>query len=112
MGGERAHSGFRLYPRLLLEAKSYWRHIGGLFALSLLSSVFALLTPLPLKIAVDSVVGSHPLPGFIAFFVPASARQSQTGVLLVAAGLFVLISLLKQLQAFGRRLMATVAGER
>ncbi len=112
MGGERAHSGFRLYPRLLLEAKSYWRHIGGLFALSLLSSVFALLTPLPLKIAVDSVVGSHPLPGFVAFFVPASARHSQTGVLLVAAGLFVLISLLKQLQEFGRLLLSTVAGEK
>ena len=108
----RMYTGPELYRRLLREARPYWRHIGGLFGLSLLSSVFALLTPLPLKIAVDSVVGSHPLPGFIAFFVPASARQSQTGVLLVAAGLFVLISLLKQLQEFGRLLMATVAGER
>ena len=112
MGGERTHSGLRLYRRLLLEAKPYWRHISGLFALSMLSSVFALLTPLPLKIAVDSVVGSHPLPGFIAIFVPASARHSQTGVLLVAAGLFVLISFLKQLQEFGRLLLATVAGEK
>src|SRR6266536_2828663 len=112
MGGERAHSGFRLYPRLLLEAKSYWRHIGGLFALSLLSSVFALLTPLPLKIAVDSVVGSHPLPGFVAFFVPASVEHSQTGVLLVAGGLFVLIPLLKQLQQFGNLVLTTYAGEK
>jgi len=104
--------GLGLYRRLMLEARPYWRHIGGLFALSLLSSVFALLTPLPLKIAVDSVVGSHPLPGFIAVFVPASVRQSQTGVLLVAAGLFVLLALLKQLQEFGRLLLATYTGEK
>jgi ATP-binding cassette subfamily B protein len=94
------------------EARPYWRHIGGLFVLSLLSSVFALLTPLPLAIAVDSVVGSQPLPGFIAAFVPAGVSQSQTGVLLVAAGLFVLISLLKQLQQFGNLVLTTYTGEK
>jgi ATP-binding cassette subfamily B protein len=108
----RTFTGLRLYRRVLLEARSYWRHIAGLFALSLLSSVFALLTPLPLAIAVDSVVGSHPLPGFVAFIVPAGLRQSQTGVLLVAAGLFVLISLLKQLQQFGNLVLATYTGEK
>jgi ATP-binding cassette, subfamily B, bacterial len=106
------YAGLRLYRRLLLEARPYWRHIGGLFGLSLLSSVFALLTPLPLKIAVDSVVGSHPLPGFIAVVVPAGARQSQTGVLLVAAGLFVLIALLRQLQQFGNLVLSTYTGEK
>src|SRR5206468_9398888 len=72
--GGHGRAGLRLYRRLFREARPYRRHIGGLFALSLLSSVFALLTPLPLKIAVDSVVGSHPLPGFIAVFVPGSVR--------------------------------------
>jgi ATP-binding cassette, subfamily B, bacterial len=110
-GYARAHMGLGLYRRLMLEARPYWRHIGGLFGLSLLSSVFALLTPVPLAIAIDSLVGSHPLPGFIAVFVPASVEQSQTGVLLVAAGLFVLIALLKQLQEFGRLVLATYAGE-
>src|SRR6266536_2079239 len=78
MGGERAHSGFRLYPRLLLEAKSYWRHIGGLFALSLLSSVFALLTPLPLKIAVDTVVGEKLLLQFRSRLFRHAERLSLT----------------------------------
>lgn len=108
----RRKTGPGLYRRLMLEARPYWLHISGLFGLSLLSSVFALLTPLPLMIAVDSVVGSHPLPGFVAVFVPASVAQSQTGVLLVAAGLFVLISLLKQLQQFGNLVLSTYAGER
>jgi ATP-binding cassette, subfamily B, bacterial len=107
-----SYVGLQLWGRLLREARPYRRHIGALFALSLLSSVFALLTPLPLKIAVDSVVGSHPLPGFIAVFVPESVRHSQTGVLLVAAGLFVLVSLLKQLQQFGNLVLSTYAGEK
>jgi ATP-binding cassette subfamily B protein len=106
------YTGLRLYRRLLGEIRPYWRHIAGLFVLSLLSSVFALLTPLPLAIAVDSVVGAHPLPGFIAVFVPAGMRDSQTGVLLVAAGLFVLLALVKQLQQFGNLVLTTYTGEK
>jgi ATP-binding cassette subfamily B protein len=108
----RTYTGLLLYRRLMVEARPYWRHIGALFALSLLSSVFALLTPLPLAIAVDSVVGSQPLPGFIAVFVPAGVSQSQTGVLLVAAGLFVLLSLLRQLQQFATLVLTTYTGEK
>jgi ATP-binding cassette subfamily B protein len=105
-------TALRQWRRLLGEARAYRRHIGGLFLLSLLSSVFALLTPLPLAIAVDSVVGSQPLPGFIAVVVPESVSHSQTGVLLVAAGLFVLISLLRQLQQFGSLVLTTYVGEK
>ena len=108
----RTYTGLGLYRRMMLEARPYWRHIGGLLGLSLLSSAFALLTPLPLKIAVDGVVGSHPLPGFIAVFVPAGARHSQTGVLLCAAGLFVLLAVLRQLQQFGSLVLTTYTGEK
>src|SRR5205085_1925421 len=45
-----------LYRRLLRQARPYRLHIVGIFLLSLLQSPLALLTPLPLKIAVDSVV--------------------------------------------------------
>jgi ATP-binding cassette subfamily B protein len=101
-----------LWRRLLSEARAYRRHIGSLLALSLLSSVFALLTPLPFAIAVDSVVGSQPLPGWIAVLVPASVSDSQTGVLLVAAALFLMISLLKQFQQFGALVLTTYVGEK
>jgi ABC-type bacteriocin/lantibiotic exporter with double-glycine peptidase domain len=50
-------TALRQWRRLLGEARAYRRHFGGLFLLSLLSIVFALLTALPLAIAVDSVVG-------------------------------------------------------
>jgi ATP-binding cassette, subfamily B, bacterial len=36
-----------------------------MLALSLISTPVALLTPLPLKIVVDSVLGDKPLPGFM-----------------------------------------------
>ena len=45
------------YQRLLRQARPYWLHIAGILLLDLLSTPLALLTPLPLKIAVDSVLG-------------------------------------------------------
>ena len=110
----RGHDGPRrgLYRHILLEAKPYWRHIAALFGLSLLSSVFVLLTPLPLKIALDSVVGSHPPPGFVAALLPADVEQSQTGVLLIAAGLFVSISLFRQLQESANLILSTYTSEK
>ncbi len=108
----RAFTVPQLYRRLMLEARPYWRHIGVLFALSLLSSVLALLTPIPLMIAVDSVVGSHPLPGFLGAITPGDMSDSQTFVLLVAAGLFVILFLLKALQQFGNLVLTTYTGEK
>src|SRR5919197_2646726 len=87
-----------LYRRLLRQARPYWLHIVGIFLLSLLQSPLALLTPLPLKIAVDSVVGSHHLPGFLALLVPAGTTRSHAAILVLTAGLFVAVALLSQLQ--------------
>ena len=101
-----------LYRRLLRQARPYWLHIVGNFLLSLLASPLALLTPLPLKIAVDSAVGSHHLPSFLALLLPASATLSHTAVLILAAGLFVAVALLSQLQQLGTSVLSTYTGER
>src|SRR5262249_50719542 len=95
----------------LRQARPYWSHIGGIFLISLLSSPLALLTPLPLKIAVDSVVGSHPLPGFLAALLPAAVIRSDFAVLVLAAGLLVVITLLSQLQELESSLLRTYPGE-
>ena len=101
-----APSGFTdwtLYRRLLGQARPYWLHLGGLFLLSLLASPLALLTPLPLKMAVDSVVGSHrQIPGPLAALLPAAVTRSHTAMFVVAAVLFVIIALLTQLQGLAR----------
>jgi|TARA_B100001971_G_C18258838_1_gene584726 ATP-binding cassette subfamily B protein len=71
----------------------------------------ALLTPLPVKIAVDSVVGSDPIPGFIAPIVPSALSESNLRLLAFAAGLQVTIVLLGQLQELGSYALRAIAGQ-
>src|SRR5919197_628338 len=91
------YSELALYRRLLRHARPYWLHILGIFAISLLSTPLVLLTPLPLKIVVDSVLGSQPLPGFLASF-PWITHASGTALLMMVAALLVPIALLLHLQ--------------
>src|SRR5438094_918149 len=49
-----------LYRKLLRQTLPYWAGIAGLFALGLLASAVALLNPVPLKLVVDSVLGTRP----------------------------------------------------
>ncbi|HKO24754.1 MAG TPA: ABC transporter ATP-binding protein, partial [Chloroflexota bacterium] len=107
-----SYTDVTLYRRLLRQARPYWLHIVGIFLLSLLESPVALLTPLPLKIAVDSVVGSHHLPGFLALLLPAGATRSHTAVLVLAAALFVAIALLSQLQQLSSTVLSTYTSEK
>ncbi len=106
------YTDFTLYRRLLRQARPYWSHIAGIFLLSLLSSPLALLSPLPLKIAVDSVIGSHPLPAFLDALLPTAITRSDVAVLVLAAGLLVAVSLLSQLQDMGSSLLRTYIGEK
>jgi ATP-binding cassette, subfamily B, bacterial len=107
-----SYTDVTLYRRLLRQTRPYWPHIGGIFLLALLSSPLALLTPLPLKIAVDSVVGSHPLPGFLGALLPSAVTRSDVAVLTLAAGLLVIIALLSQLQELASLLLRTYTGEK
>ena len=110
MADSRRYGGFELYRRLLLEARPCWPHIFALFLLSLLSIPLSLLTPLPLKLVVDSVVGSHPLPLFLQA-LGLDARQDRESVLLFSVGLIVAIALLSGLQALANSRLRTQAGE-
>ena len=101
-----------VYARLLREARPYWPHIAGIFLLSLLSTPLALLLPFPLKLAVDSVIGAHPLPPLVAAVLPASARDSSTAILLFAAGLLVAVTMLVYLQAVASSILQTYTGEK
>ena len=100
-----------LYRRLLRQARPYWVHLGGILVVSLLAPPLALLTPLPLQIAVDSVIGSRPLPGGLDAWLPAAVR-SPGAMLLLAAALAVSVALLVHLQALASWLLQTYTGER
>src|SRR5881628_1217684 len=87
-----------LCQRLLHQARPYWLHIAGILLLDLLSTPLVLLTPLPLKIAVDSVLGSQPLPGFLEVLLPAAVIRSDSAVLALVIGLTVAIVLVSKLR--------------
>ncbi|HVK17234.1 MAG TPA: ABC transporter ATP-binding protein [Fimbriiglobus sp.] len=106
------HSDLNLSRRLLLQARPYWRHVAGIFLISLLSAPLSLLTPLPLKIAVDSGLGTHPLPGALDALTPAAVGRSGTGVLVLAACLLVAVALLGQLQGLALSLLSAYTGEK
>lgn len=113
-GGARAsrYSDFQLYRCVLRQARPYSWHIVGLLVLGLLSTPLALLTPLPLKIAVDHAIGSEPVPPLLQRLVPDAAFRSDLSILVFAATLLIAVGLVTQLQAAGTALLRTYTGER
>jgi len=95
--------------RLLLEAKPYWPYLLALFVNGLLVTPLSLLAPLPLKIAVDSALGSHPLPRMLR---PPGFAPSPALALAVAAGLVLATALLRQIRELADRLLRTYVMER
>jgi len=102
----------QLYWRLVRDARSYWPHIAALLAVDLLATPIALLAPVPLKVAVDSVIGTDPLPGFLNPIVPGFLGGSQQGLLAFAAALLVVIALISHLRSLGSSVLRTYAGEK
>src|SRR5262245_34243252 len=112
--GACIHNELRLYGRLYRHAGPYRLHLGVLLVLSLLATPIALLTPLPLKITVDSLTGpgAEAVPGFLKAILPASATASQPTVLSLAVGLVLVVALLDQLQRLASAVLGAHAGER
>ena len=102
----------KLYRPLLLLARPYWPHLAGILALSVIAAPVSLLLALPLKIAVDNVIGNQPLPHILRNFLPASLESSKGAELLLAVGLLLTLSLIMNLQAFVSWLLQTYTGER
>ena len=47
-----------------------------ILALSLVAVPITLVTPLPVKILIDNVLGSQPLPGYLAFLTGSQTSKS------------------------------------
>ncbi|BAZ17974.1 ABC transporter ATP-binding protein [Calothrix sp. NIES-4071] len=101
-----------IYGRLLHQVKPYWFHIAGTFLLDLLSTPLALLTPLPLKIVVDNVIGSEPLPSFLDVLLPVALARSKTTLLVFAVSLVVFIAILRPLLGLASSLLRTYTSEK
>src|SRR5262249_13822951 len=97
--------------RLLLEARRFWLHIAALLALGLLGTPVTLLGPLPLKLVVDSVLGPHELPAWLAWLLPAGTERSDVMVIAAVAALALLLALAKQVLDLGSTLLRSYTGE-
>src|SRR4051812_4948628 len=109
---QKKYSIVTLYRRLLGHARQYWPHLAGTFGLSLLATPIALLTPLPLKIAFDSVLDHKPLPRFIAAVLPDSVAHSPAALMWVAALLVVIVAIIGVIQQTATKFLSTYAGEK
>src|SRR5215472_3015622 len=101
-----------IYSRVLIEAKPYWLAMAGYFLLTLLEIPLALLLPVRIKIEVDSVLRSHPLPWFLTPLVPPGSKHSIAFLLIFPAALLIAIALLNQLQALTKMVLYTYIGEK
>src|SRR5213082_3416568 len=105
-------SDLALYRRLLRQARPYWLHLAVLFCIGLLASPVALLNPVPLKIVVDSVLGTRPLSPALQALLPAAIAGSRAALLAAAVGLLLAVAALAQLQALANKFMQAYVGER
>jgi ATP-binding cassette subfamily B protein len=112
MSPPRKPSSFSVCRRVFAETRPFWGRIAALFALSLVATPLMLLNPIPLKLIVDTVLGSQPLPPVLAALLPAGAPRSSAAAIAFIAGLFVVIALLKQLSDLAYALLRTLTGER
>lgn len=103
-------SDLATYLRLLREARPYWGHIVAAFALSLLATPIALLGPVPLKVVVDHVIGSDPLPGW--WSAVFGAVSEPRAVLIVAVAMLVMLTLVRHGAELANTYLSSLTGER
>lgn len=105
-------TGSSLYRQLWLLMRPYRFHLAGIFLVSLLSSPLALLAPLPLKIVVDSVLGSRPPPPLMTALLPSTVSRSPGALLALAAAFLIAIAVASRLQDVAGALLRTYTAER
>lgn len=107
-----SQSDIALLGRLVAEVRPYKWHLVVIFVLSLLATPVALLMPLPLKLVVDSVLGSEPLPQVLQPFVPSAWTSSPTALLIFSAAMMLSVALLGELRGFLETMLRTYTAEK
>jgi ATP-binding cassette subfamily B protein len=101
----------KLFRRLLSQARSVWPMLFLILLSDLLASPLFLLSPLPLKIAVDNVIGAAPLPPFLAALIPDWAAATPFRLLGTVVFLQIAVVLIGQAQELASHFLQTYTGE-
>src|SRR4029077_19419613 len=97
MSAPAARKSLPLPRRLLAQVRPYWLHLACILVLDFAAVPLALLAPVPLKIAIDSAIGEHPLPWPLAAI---GAQPGPQAALLSAVALVLGIALLSEAQKY------------
>jgi ATP-binding cassette subfamily B protein len=108
----RKYRTIAIYSRLLLQARPYWPYVATYLLLSLVATPLALLAPLPLKVAVDNVIGTRPLPRWASAVLPGGADASEGAVLLFVAAMILTVALLTQVHQLTLAMLKTFVAEK
>lgn len=98
--------------RLFAETRAFRPQLAGLIVIDLLLTPLVLLNPVPLKLAVDNVLGDRPPSRLVRSVLPEFATSSTFRLLVLAAVLQVTVVLLAQLQELAAYVLRTWIGER
>jgi len=100
-----------LVKRVIIQIKGFWPYFLALFLIDLLATPIGLLVPVPLKIAVDSVIGEISPPGFISAVLPDFVANSKRNLLFFVVIFQIVLILLVQLQSLFGFYLRTKLGE-
>jgi ATP-binding cassette, subfamily B, bacterial len=98
--------------RVVREMRPYLSSIGFLFLASLSAVPLTLITPLPLKLIVDNVVGSQPLPGYLGWLTQDPSAVPKETVVAIAIGILLVGTVLTNLQNLANIWLTNRVGNR
>ena len=105
-------TALNVWVRLWTFVRAYRPHLVMTFLLAFLATPLALIAPLPLKIAVDSIIGNRPIPAVIERTLNLVGDSSLPARLVFVSLLLVAITLLIYLQGLWSWLAQTWLGEK
>lgn len=80
--------------------RPYWKTLIIVIITMVVSTAMALAAPWPLKIVLDSVFGSHPLPSWLESIKSALVGDQSYAVLYLAVGMVIVIAVLNALSSY------------
>ncbi|ALA59024.1 ABC transporter ATP-binding protein [Nitrospira moscoviensis] len=106
----------RSVPELFRQLWTFLRpfrwKLFGLWLIAMLSIPLNMLTPLPLTIAVDSIIGSRPLPAWLRALAPAFLQSDTAALLTLVLAGYIGVALAAQLQGLALWRISSYVGER
>ncbi len=100
--------------RLILELiRPYRWLVAGIFGVLLVQIVMGLAAPWPLKVVLDSVVGDHPLPGWLhGLLQPLLGGEGRMHIAGLAAIMVIVIAVIAALATYAANYLTETVGQR